>query len=111
MTQVKTLQPAVKETLIDAVAGTGASNTFGLPARPCYLAWQTSFDVNPAAVSITIEVSLDAVVWTVIDTSTAVGGEVRTIDPPTAAIFVRANVGTNTGDKDVTVQIIAKPAD
>ena len=111
MTTVRTLQPAVLQTIIDAVTGTGAGLTFGLPVRACVLAWQTSFGVAPAAVSITIEVSLDNVAWTVIDTSTAVGGEVRTIDTPTAAIFVRANVGTNTGSPAVTVTIIAKPVD
>ena len=96
--------------LIDAVAGTGAGDTFALPVRSVVLAWQTAFDVNPAAVSITLEVSIDGVAWTVLDTSTVVGGEVRTIQDVTAALFIRANVGTNTGDKTVTVTLVAKVA-
>jgi len=110
MSYFKTLLIGVKQTLIDAVTGTGASSTFALPTRACILAWQTSFDTAPSGVSITIDVSLDGLVWTTIDTSTATGGEVRTIATPTAALFIRANVGTNTGNKHVTVVIVAKVA-
>jgi hypothetical protein len=101
---------AVPVTLINARTGTGASNVFALPARTATLTWQTSFDVNPAAVNITIRVSIDGVNWTVIDTSTAVAGEVRTIAAPTSALFVTANVVTNTGDREVTVTLVAKVA-
>jgi hypothetical protein len=110
MAQTKTLLIGVKQLILDAVTGTGASALFGLPSRACFLAWQTSFDVNPAAVSITVRVSLDGVSWTVIDTSTAVGGETRTIDLPTAAFFVDVNVATNTGDRAVSVNMVAKAA-
>lgn len=97
-----------KLTLIDAVTGTGASATFALPTRVVELAWQTSFDVNPAAIDIDIDVSLDGISWTTIDTSTVVGGETRVIASSTAAIFIRAIVNTNTGDREVTVVLIAK---
>lgn len=104
----KLLQIGVLETILNAITGTGASDTFALPSRLVALAWQTSFDVAPAAVSITIQVSLDGLSWTTIDTSTAVGGETRTIASSTAARFVRANVGTNTGNRAVTLTLIAK---
>lgn len=110
MAIVKTLMLGVKATILSARTGTGASNTFGLPTRAAILAWQTSFDIAPAAVNITVRVSLDGIVWTVIDTSTDVNGEIRTIATPTAAIFVDVNVVTNTGDREVTVVMIAKVA-
>lgn len=100
----------VVQTIINVVTGTGASSTFALPARTSTLTWQTSFDSAPSGVSITLQVSIDGTNWTTIDTSTATAGEVRTISAPTAAPFVRANVGTNTGDKAVTVTIVAKVA-
>lgn len=106
----KLISPGKLVTLINAVTGTGAGSVFALPARACALTWQTSFDVNPAAVSITIRVSLDGLVWTVLDTSTAVGGEVRVITGATSALFIDANVVTNTGNRAVTVTLAAKVA-
>lgn len=96
--------------LLNARASTGASDPAALPIRSTVLAWQTSFDEAPDAINITLRVSIDGEVWTVLDTSTAVGGEVRTIDVPTAALFVDANVVTNTGDSEVTVTLVAKVA-
>lgn len=110
MAYTKSLLIAVPCTLLSSVTATGASATFALPSRSCVLTWQTSFNSNPDAVNITIRVSIDGVVWTVLDTSTAVGGEVRTITAPTAAVFVDANVVTNTGVKQITVVLIAKVA-
>lgn len=104
------ISPVKPVNLLTARTGTGASAVFALPARACVLAWQTSFDVNPSVVNITIRVSLDTAVWTVLDTSTAVGGEVRTITVPTAALFIDANVVTNTGNRAVTVLLVAKVA-
>lgn len=96
--------------IMDAQTATGAGDDFALPARASVLTWQTSFDVNPDAVNITIRVSIDGVVWTVIDTSTAVAGEVRTIADVTSAVFVDANLVTNTGGHEVTITIVAKVA-
>lgn len=110
MSLTELIEPGKIVTIINAVAGVAAGLTFALPNRSCVLAWQTSFDVAPAAANITLRVSNDGVVWTVLDTSTAVGGEVRTISTPTAALFVSANVVTNTGNKTVTVTLMAKVA-
>lgn len=101
---------AVRIALLTAITGTGASSTFALPNKLGSIVWQTSFNINPSVVSITLEVSLDQVAWTIIDTSTAVAGEVRTITNSTAAPFIRANVGTNTGNRQVTVTLEVKPA-
>lgn len=108
MSVVTQILRSVVCTLINAVTGTGAGSKFALPSELCSLAWQTSFDAAPSGVSITLEVSIDGLVWTIIDTSTATAGEVRTITNSTAAAFIRANVGTNSGSKAVTVVIIAK---
>ena len=96
-------------TLLSAVTATGASATFALPTRSVYIGWQTSYDVNPDAVNITLRVSLDGIKWTVLDTTTVVAGEFRTVGP-TAARFVDVNVVTNTGGHQITVQLIAKTA-
>ena len=106
----KLLLIGVLEVILDARIGTGVTDTFALPTRSTQLAWQTSFDINPAAVDIDIDVSLDGNVWTTLDTSTAVGGEVRTITNATAALFIRGFVNTNTGDREVTISLIAKVA-
>lgn len=105
---INSLQFAVPATIISARTGTGASDTFALPARACYLAWQTSFDVAPSAIDIDIDVSLDNSVWTTLDTSVDINGEVWTIADPVAALFVRAYVNTNTGNRAVTAVMVAK---
>lgn len=97
-------------TLMNAQTVTGAGAKFALPARTATLTWQTSFDINPSVVNITIRVSIDGVSWTVIDTSTVVGGETRTIAVPTSALFVDANLVTNTGSHQATVVLVAKVA-
>lgn len=94
--------------LISARLGTGVGGIFSLPTRACVIGWQTSFDEDPDAVSITLEVSIDETVWKVLDTSTVVGGELRFITTFISARFIRANVGTNTGNKLVTVLLLIK---
>lgn len=102
------IQISVPSTIIDARLGTGVSPTFVLPVRTTILTWQTSFDVNPSVVNITLQVSIDGISWTTIDTTTAVGGETRVISAATSATFIRANVVTNTGNRHVTVLLVAK---
>jgi hypothetical protein len=104
------LRIGVPETILSATAGTGDTTVYALPARSCVLAWQTSFDTAPSGVSITIQVSIDGTNFTTLDTSTATAGEVRTISTVTSALFIKANVGTNTGNKKVTITLIAKVA-
>lgn len=110
MSITRMLLIGIPATILDAITATGAGTTFALPNRSVVLAWQSSFDVNPAAVNITLRVSIDGVSWTVLDTTTTVGGETRTISAPTAARFVDVNVVTNTGSRAATVSLIAKVA-
>lgn len=102
------LNLGVPVTLLNAITVTGAGSAFALPARACVLAWQLSYDVNPSAIDIDLEISMDGLSWTVLDTSTAVGGEFRDIDQLTAAVFIRVIVNTNTGARAATVLLIAK---
>jgi hypothetical protein len=102
------LQPGLPLTVVDAITTTGAKDVFALPARACLLAWQTSFNIAPGTFNATLQVSIDGVSFTTLDTSTAVGGETRTIDTPTAAVFGRINVVTNDTNKELTVVVIAK---
>lgn len=110
MAPLTLLNIAVPITILNARTGTGASNTFALPTRACILEWETSFDIAPGAIDIDIDVSMDNVLWTTIDNSTAVGGETQVIADPTAALFIRANVKINTGNRKVTLMMVAKVA-
>jgi hypothetical protein len=50
--------------------------------------------------------------WTTIDTSTAVGGEVRTVSAPTSAPFIRTRISALTigSGTTLTTTVIAKVA-
>ena len=70
--------------------------------------WQTIFGTAPSAVSIVLQTALDDVDahYQTIDTSTAVGGEARSVSGVNAK-FIRAKLVTNTGGAGITVQILA----
>ena len=98
-------------TIVNADTVAEAKTAFALPARTVVIGWQTSWPVNPGAVDIALQVAMDeAGPWTEIDATTQVAGEFRTIEIPTAARFIRADVDTNTGGAEITVQIICKVA-
>lgn len=107
----KLLLIAVPHILLDGAAETQVGETRALPARSCTLSWQTIFDDDPDAVNITLEVSIDGVVWDVIDTTTEVSGELKSVNA-TAAPFVRGQVNSITAGSATTIQIkiIAKVA-
>jgi len=98
---------AVPVTLLDGVTGTPTSDVFALPTRAALLSWQTSFNTAPAAVSISLQVSIDGVNFVEVDSSTAVAGEVKVVSP-VSALFIKVVVATNTGDKEITVVLLAK---
>lgn len=110
MTINKQILVAKPVTLLNAITVTGAGPTFALPVRACVISWQSSFDVAPGAVNITLRISNDGVVWTVLDTTTAVGGELRSVSTPFAALFIDVNVVTNTGARAATIIAVCKPA-
>jgi hypothetical protein len=94
--------------VLTARTGTGASATFALPSSGVRLTWQTTFDIAPAVINITIDISLDGTNWTVLDTTTNVNGETRVIAALSSANFVRANVVTNTGNRAVTLTLLGR---
>lgn len=100
---------AVQVTLLSAIVATGRSGIFALPNNLVSLVWQTSYNSAPSGTSVTLDVSLDGVNWTTIDTSTDTSGEVRVVPSSTAAPFISVNFGTNTGGKALTVTLMAKP--
>ena len=97
----------IPEALFDAVAAVAdISDSFALPARCTTITWQTFFDVDPSAVNITLEFSLDGDNWDVIDTTTEVAGEIRTVE--INATHVRAQINSITDGSGVSVLVNCK---
>lgn len=108
MSLVTQILKSVQITLFSAVTATGRSSTYALPPQLVSIVWQTSYNSAPSGTSVTLDVSLDGVNWTTIDTSTNTSGEVRTVTNSTAAPFISVNFGTNTGGKALTVTLECK---
>ncbi|HTV60407.1 MAG TPA: hypothetical protein VMJ93_16160 [Verrucomicrobiae bacterium] len=90
-----------------------ASQQFALPSYAGFpengrtIRWQTLFSSSPSAISVALQTSMadaDAQYQT-IDTSTATGGEARTVTG-VRANFIRAKVSSITGGSGVTVQLL-----
>ena len=94
--------------LLDAVtASAGAeSDHFALPTRATTLTWQTFFGTAPASCTFKLWGSLDGITFAVIDTSTAVAGEIRTID--TNVTFIYVELDAVVAGADVSVLLVAK---
>lgn len=102
------IQPGGQVKLFDAnaVAAPVNSAEFALPTTFAkYLSWTTNFASAPTAVSVTLEISNDKLVWNTLDTTAALGGETRTIGP-TAAAFIRARKVSQTGGGALTLTLI-----
>lgn len=103
------LTRGIINTILNAATATGAGGSYSVPEKPTGgqfsdYSWQTVITGAPTAVSITLQGSLDGVNWTVVDTSTATGGESRPISGKPFA-FLRANLGTLTGGTAPTVTV------
>jgi hypothetical protein len=90
-----------------------ASQQFALPSYAGFpengrtIRWQTLYSSSPSAINVTLQTSMvdiDAQYQTV-DTSTATGGEARTVTG-VRANFIRARVSSITGGSGVTIQIL-----
>lgn len=95
--------------LMDAIAAVAASESdhLALPDRTTTLTWQTFFGTAPASCTFKLWGSLDdSLGYSVIDTSTVVGGEVRTLD--TNVKFVYVELDAVSGGADVSVLLVAK---
>lgn len=92
-------------TPIPAAPFTGTE--FGLPSTAVALQWQTFFGTDPAAISIELQLSLDAIHWDAVDVSTAVGGEIRTF-ATIGAKYVRGRVASITNGDELTMTILCQ---
>lgn len=90
-----------------AAAAQGNSLDYALLPRASLVTWQSSFAGAPASVTLQILTSNDGTNYSVTDSSTAVGGEIRTFQ--TSARFIRARINAISGGSGVTVQVVAKP--
>lgn len=104
-----TLQLGIPTTVLDdeAVGAAVLSDVYVMPTESTTLTWQTIFDTNPGAVSMQIlGALLFAGPYVVIDSSTVVGGEIKTIE--TNLGFVKAKMNTVTGGDFFSVILNAK---
>ena len=69
------------------------------------ISWRTSFTGGPSAVNVELQQSMDGEDWFSVDSSTATGGEYRTVSNVRAK-FVRAFLVTRTGGTNITVEIL-----
>jgi hypothetical protein len=77
----------------------------GAPTPSYALSWTTKyFGGNPSAVSVSLQGSNNASSWTIIDTSTNVAGETRTLTAQ-AYKFFRAIVNSKTGGSTFAVYL------
>lgn len=102
------MQPGLRFfTFEDAAIAPGAGLEVGVPARAGALTWQTYFTVNPGAIVVDLQYSIDGIHWDTIDASTVVGGEVRTFAGLGGAPgFLRGNVVSNTGGSGFNMVLV-----
>ena len=102
------MQPGLAVKTFDAAAATQSDGTaFAVPARAGALTWQTYFGTNPASITINLQYSTDNEHWDTIDSSTVIGGEVRTFAGLGGAPgFVRGNISAISGGDDVTMTLV-----
>jgi hypothetical protein len=83
-------------------------NYSGFPDDGRTVRWQTIYGSSPSAVSVSLQTAMvdSDTQYTTIDTSTATGGEARTVTG-VRANFIRAKVTSITGGSGVTVQFLA----
>jgi hypothetical protein len=79
----------------------------GFPENGRTIRWQTIYGSAPSAVSIVLQSAMTDAdgQYTTIDTSSATGGEARTVTS-VRGNFLRAKVSSITGGSGVTVQIL-----
>jgi hypothetical protein len=79
----------------------------GFPENGRTIRWQTIYGSSPSAVSIVLQTAMSDVdaQYTTVDTSSATGGEARTVSS-VRGNFLRAKVSSITGGSGVTVQIL-----
>lgn len=93
--------------LLNAAAAAQANgDAVALPANATMLTWQTIFGTEPASTTMQLLGSEDNVNWSVVDSSTVVGGAIRTIT--TALPYIKARIEAISGGAEVSVLLNAK---
>jgi hypothetical protein len=98
----------------ESPAGGQASQQFAVPSYSGFpengrtIRWQTIYGSSPSAVSMVLQTAMSDTdsQYTTLDTSSATGGEARTVTG-VRANFVRAKVSSITGGSGITVQILS----
>lgn len=81
--------------------------TYALPSITLSCTWQTIYTVAPASITVQLKTSNDNSSFSIVDTSTTVGGEIRTIN--TSARFIQARINASSGGSGATVTINCLP--
>ncbi len=79
---------------------------YALPGNTTTLTWQTFFGTPPASCTFKLWGSLDNSHYSVIDTGTVVGGELRTVNTNVSSIY--AELDAISGGALVTVLLVPK---
>lgn len=108
MQQIQAGVPVLSFGNIPYPANGTAGIRYALPRKPIYITWRQVSDVAPTAISVSIRTSLNDITaeMAILDTSTTVAGEMRTVGP-LVANFVEAyltSVTAGSGTK-LTVEI------
>jgi hypothetical protein len=79
----------------------------GQPNNGRTITWQTIYGSSPSAISVVLQVAMNDVdaQYSTVDTSTATGGELRTVNN-VLGNFARAKISSITGGSGVTVQVL-----
>lgn len=79
-----------------------------MPGVAIQLTWSYQFSVNPASITVQLQASFDNNTFFVVDTSSLVGGDARTVY--TSAPWVRLAITASSGGTAITAFLLAKAA-
>ncbi len=100
----------VLATILNASTAVAATDIFALPVGSIAITWQVSSVGTPAALVVSLQISLDGTNWVeVASMSEAVminDTYAATVSAPYAAKFIRANVTSNTSPRAITIQLL-----
>jgi len=107
--QIILLHLNIPKLLLDAATPIAAleSDHYALPDRSTTLTWQTFFGTNPASCTFKLWGSLDGVTFVIIDTSTVITGDLKTVVTNVKFVYVELDAVTGSPD-DVSVLLVAK---
>lgn len=100
----------ISRTSLSAVSGGAGTIGTAFTAPPggdaALVTWVTSYSAPPASVTMLLQASLDNSTWFTLDSSTAVGGELRSII--SSASFFRCNISAVSGAVNKTCSLVLR---